>query len=1224
MMMCVLATAAAIGADKNPVEGGRWEPAGPLNATVLALDSDPRTLGRHLAGTYFGGLYETTDDGATWAPIATSFSTSSVLAIAFDLRNGANVYAGTFDGGVHKSVDGGATWTDSSEGIEDRTIVALGVNPYESQSILALSTTHVYRSTDSAKTWTAAEVEILKGIRPRSLAYDLRQPGYVYVGTEGKGVLRSTDGGETWEPWNDGLGELTVNSLAFNKQTHATLYAATSQGYVFKLAAGATTWTRTADIAGSTGQIYAVQPHPATVDTLFAASNAGLMITRDDGASWSLALPKVISVLRTDFFGRLFMAADVAGGFQYTTDLARTWKEPQRGFQNLFVGAMAGIAPDGISSMLLAGTEHGVYRRLADQKSWTAPTLERRIFTLLKDPADSSTVFAGTEGYGVWKTNDLGSSWKSISKGMVPAEVYAFDSSARTPAVTYAATSSGVFRSLDHAKTWQPITELIVAKALSVSIDPQDSTIAYVGSLEGSVFRTSTGGLNFEKVSSGLPPREDIRVLRVSPILSKRVYAITSKGSLYVTDNSGDDWYDLRPGQKDALSLDIHPTEPWTLYLGTAGGGVLKSVSSGIDWFDSSNGIGAAYVTAIALDPSKPDRILAATQDRLYISDDGGLVWKKRGEGLPPEIVSQLVISPNDPSIVYALVSGRGIFASSDGGFNFAPCRHPQDAAVLALHIDPLGDGRLLTSARSTGVLARSEGGTDWEDRSEGLSVFVRGLAADPTNPNILYAGTLTSGVFKSVDHGISWAATGLADKLILQIKTDQRRSGTVYAATTEGVLRSTDGGKTWSLTGQKISFVFDIKADPADRKRLYASGSAGKLVRSDDGGQTWIRANQGLPLENILTLAIDDAKGILFAATQASGIYRSSDRGLSWQQMSTPALGKSKITKITVDNRTGAYYAVTNGEGLLICFDGKAWIPFNVGLPSLKITGVLSLRSKPGTLLAASSEEGLFRSDAGKPWTPVAFPGPSKYVQLLMDDSEGRLYLAADENLFRSEDDGTTWNRIGQGLPADLPVERLAIDPYNSSNVFAYAGNKIYSSADRGESFPRSTPVQAGEAPVNEIIVGDRSNQLLLATLGRGLIVSPDAGATWSEPVDPLAVDPFVLALVIDPAESSILYAGISSGVLRTADSGANWNACGGEVAGIGVLALEYDASGHILYAGTNKGVYASSDGCHSWVHLSQGMFHTNVTSLALDPVNPKVLYAGTEGGGVFRYARP
>lgn len=1217
----VLAVCSSAVTGQSAASGGDWQPFGPTAATILSLEADPGVRYRVLAGTYFGGIYESTDRGATWKPVPTSFSTFSVFSIAFDIRNSSRVFAGTFGGGVYRSLDGGRTWENSREGMEETDVLAIAVDPYDSESVMAVGARKVYRSLDRGKSWFEVTISGMEGYRPRCVTYDLRRSGHVYIGTAGKGVFFSPDGGDKWERLADGMGDVTVNSLAFNNLNRRKLYAATSQGYIYRLIPGEGGWKRINLYDGEPlGEIYSVQPHPSTVDTLMAASAAGVYVSLDDGKSWSLVLLKKASLIKTDIFGETFYAADIAGGFQYTTTFGRTWRSDVQGLQNLFVGALA-LQGEPSNPKLYAGTEYGVFARGGSDSQWSLLPLKQRVFTLAPDPVRPQALFAGTEGAGVWRTLDGGASWAPTTEGILPSSIYSLDGSSSGAPSIYAGTSSGLYLSNDGGQSWQSLTEVILSNALSVAVAPANGQTAYVGTLEGSVFKTTNGGLNFSRVSDGLPPAENIRLLRVSPLSEQIVYAITSGGRLFLTENGGGEWHELRPGMTGALSFSIHAEKPWILLLGTAGNGLLRSVSGGLEWEPVAPAGGSAFVTAIATLPSQPSVFYAGTQDGLLKSTDEGATWERVGEGLPPGAVAFLAIDPEFPDVVYASLTDAGVHRSSDGGRSWGPLGSGLPArGAVPIYIHPRLASRLIAGTNGNGIYLHDDA-SGWQPSSGGMSLFVRGLGFDAGNPDVLYAGSLTGGAFRSDDHGETWKQIGLADQLILQLKPDPVRSGVVYAGTTSGIAKTEDGGTTWRQMGQKTSFAFSLAADPRRRNVVFAGGSSGRLLRSDDGGRSWAQVGRGLPAENILALTFSEKGDALYLSSDRSGLFRSDDDGQTWQPMGGPSLFPSRAVRITADPATGALYAATDGRGVLICLDGRSWAEFNQGLDSLKITSVLGVPSEPGTLLTASSETGLYRSRLGKPWEKLSVPLPNEYIQLMVSDGRRNLYLASETTLLRSADWGVTWERIGAGLP-EKPLSRLFVDPFDDSLIYAIVeGDGLYRSSNRGAGFERLSPLLEN-APLNDLAFGADSAVLYGGTLGLGIILSQDSGANWTNAAEPETIQPFVLSLAINPRDSRVVYAGVSFGVLKSLDGGETWKVYSTQLDAKGALALAIDRTNpDILYAATTAGVYVTHDGGEHWRVLGKSMFHTNVTAVAVNPFDSNQIFAGTEGGGVFRY---
>ena len=118
---------------------GQWVPLGPDYAGVIALERDPSNLHSIYAGTFYGGLYKSGDDGASWSYLASPADSTSVQAIAFDTTRVGTLYIGTFEKGIFKSADGGQTWQVANTGLVDKNITAIAVDPFDSNRVLTAS-----------------------------------------------------------------------------------------------------------------------------------------------------------------------------------------------------------------------------------------------------------------------------------------------------------------------------------------------------------------------------------------------------------------------------------------------------------------------------------------------------------------------------------------------------------------------------------------------------------------------------------------------------------------------------------------------------------------------------------------------------------------------------------------------------------------------------------------------------------------------------------------------------------------------------------------------------------------------------------------------------------------------------------------------------------------------------------------------------------------------------
>jgi photosystem II stability/assembly factor-like uncharacterized protein len=144
------------------------------------------------------GVFKSTDGGAHWRRVGARTATSiGVGALIFDPADPTTLYAGTSDG-VFKSTDEGETWEASSTGMTDRLVRKLIIDPRVPTTFYAATSSSIFKSTDRGATW-----RILTSFGPLALVLDPRSTGTIYAG--GSGVIKSSDGGVSWNPINAGF-----------------------------------------------------------------------------------------------------------------------------------------------------------------------------------------------------------------------------------------------------------------------------------------------------------------------------------------------------------------------------------------------------------------------------------------------------------------------------------------------------------------------------------------------------------------------------------------------------------------------------------------------------------------------------------------------------------------------------------------------------------------------------------------------------------------------------------------------------------------------------------------------------------------------------------------------------------------------------------------------------------------------------------------------------------
>lgn len=317
-------------------------------------------------------------------------------------------------------------------------------------------------------------------------------------------------------------------------------------------------------------------------------------------------------------------------------------------------------------------------------------------------------------------------------------------------------------------------------------------------------------------------------------------------------------------------------------------------------------------VVSIALHPTNPNIIYVATNDSVYKTRDGGHSWEQF-PNFSARRVTTIVIDPQLPATIYAGTMGDALYKSPDGGQHWLPHNvglkeHVSYVNQFVFHPT---QNEIIYIATTVGAFATKDGGREWEERMAGMKEvhIVVALAINPKNPRILYAGT-TGGAYRSDDGAATWKKVndGLIPAEILDaslalgvnmLAVDPVNTDVVYAGTTKGLFKTTNQASSWERIGRALpdQFISSVVIHPIQSNILYIGGRAG-VQKSADGGRSWQAMNKGLATLNIRTIAMSlrDPQ-LLFAGTNGSGLYRSTDGGEDWTAVPLHAAASSGVS---------------------------------------------------------------------------------------------------------------------------------------------------------------------------------------------------------------------------------------------------------------------------------------------------------------------------------------
>jgi photosystem II stability/assembly factor-like uncharacterized protein len=262
---------------------------------------------------------------------------------------------------------------------------------------------------------------------------------------------------------------------------------------------------------------------------------------------------------------------------------------------------------------------------------------------------------------------------------------------------------------------------------------------------------------------------------------------------------------------------------------------------------------------------------------------------------------------------------------------------------AIAASPDFAQDG-LCFAARASGLFRSTDGGHTWHNAYDSLNLnqalTTAAVAFSPifTADQTVFAG-VSGGILRSIDGGQTWSAVSLPTPppfvSVLAVSPNFAQDGVVFAGTLEdGVFRSGDRGQHWAAWNFGLLdlnvLALAISPDFANDETLFVGAESG-IYRSANGGRAWREVDFPMDYAPVLSLAISPhyaSDGILWAGTEAHGLFRSNDRGRTWQPVGPDTITEAvNIILLTTDFPAQPGLLVMSGNALLESGDGgQTW----------------------------------------------------------------------------------------------------------------------------------------------------------------------------------------------------------------------------------------------------------------------------------------------------------
>jgi photosystem II stability/assembly factor-like uncharacterized protein len=599
---------------------------GPEGGPILRLVFSPADPNFVLACGYFGSIYYSEDAGRTWTRTATPGALGSTFNAAFDPAIPSVVYAAGY--GVGRSEDSGRTWTNASIGLPGFRVNCLVVDSAHPGTVLAGSSTGLFRTVDSAASWTPFGSGLPAGKSITELSVDPANPGTILAAADGN-VFRSTDGGATWGGVAGLAAASEVFEVSFDPTTPGRAFAGSAR--IYRSSDHGASWNAVNDASfvGNVNQ-FAYQP-----GAILVAENNALVKSTNGGISWT-AFHNGIPPRETYFNG-------------------------------------VAVAPG--NSIVLAGVEaNGVLRSTDGGSTWTVA--KTGIFgnvspqSIAIDPSNPRRAVAGFVFSGGQRTTDGGRTWTWIPD-------FGIDTVFSTLAVPgaagrFVAGTAGAYYSSDGGATWHASSPQIDDNVFSLAAASSASHPLFAGTGSSGVWKSTDGGVSWHPASAGLPTTQAVNALAAGPAPASIVYAGLNDGSIWKSTDSGVSWHPAgaSPDSSPIRSLAGDPNHGNFLFAGTSQG-LSRSTDGGASWasLDSATVSDGDAVSGIAMPAGLPGTVLATVYGGgVFVSRDDGATWHVLDPHFPRVIYSYLaaaIASDATGEWIYEGSEAAGIFLMS-------------------------------------------------------------------------------------------------------------------------------------------------------------------------------------------------------------------------------------------------------------------------------------------------------------------------------------------------------------------------------------------------------------------------------------------------------------------------------------------------------------------------------------------------------------------------------
>lgn len=742
----------------------------------------------------------------TWFTLGPTNFAGRMLSMDFDPTDPTIVYVGGADGGVWKSTDSGASWFPISDELPSLAVGGLAVSKTDPNIIVACTGeagfnvdkvlgVGIIRSTDGGNTWITTGLTVAPGTG-HGFHFALSTAAGTFIAGATDGLYRSSDGGATWTQqrsggdWYDGqispLDPATIWTVRGNASPGASVKVSTDDGV---------TWTKAGTgqppsltfgkskigVSGST--VYCLIGNTGLSGTLY-----GLIRSTDNGATWT-----DLSATTTGL-----PASNVDVQTSYNLSCAADPDNPSAVFAGMV--QMYRSADGGLTFSNAQGIQHSDHH------------------VLMYEPGSTSRIWSGTDGGMYLSTSDgISLSWTSKNNGLVTYQFYDICTSndGGAPFVMGGTQDNGTDR-WTGTTTW---ANGIGADGMVCNIGGTNSDVVYGEIQYGSHRKSVNRGVSFSLFNSGLPGANALWVVPVALDYNDENHLLTNEtggvanGVYRSTDGSS--WSLV--SSHSSTWIDISRVDGQVAY--TIGSDVRTTTDNGNTWTPHAFPFAVGGATKVLADPVDVNTVYAtfsgydSTVAHVAKSQDQGATWTDITGNLPGIPVNAIAVDPSNPADVY-IGTDLGVWFTRDDGVNWYPVGDGSlpNAVVVDLEIRD-ADRKLVAGTHGRGaweLTIPAEIENDPNDAALAVNPELRNLMLDRPWPNPVSDRTLLRYAARS-DAAVSLTVYDVQGRVVSHLEELPRGDGIIRTTPwfTDGapsgvyfaVLQAGDARKTQKIT---------------------------------------------------------------------------------------------------------------------------------------------------------------------------------------------------------------------------------------------------------------------------------------------------------------------------------------------------------------------------------------------------------------------------------------